>query len=140
MSSYLPGDTVSRRKGLVKHHGVALGDGRVLHNIPGRGEHISSEAEFSLGRKVSVVKRSRSERERAMSSAANWHAPRSYSLFTNNCEHTVNRASTGQAKSPQLRGWVAGVGLAGAALVLTRHPGLAAAGFALGKRWGKKWG
>lgn len=139
MSSYLPGDTVSRRKGLVKHQGVALGDGRVLHNIPGRGEHISSEAEFSLGRKVSVVKRSRSERERALSSAANWHAPRSYSLFTNNCEHTVNRASTGQARSPQLRGWVAGVGLAGAALVLTRHPGLAAAGFALGKRWGKKW-
>lgn len=140
MSSYLPGDTVSRRKGLVKHQGVALGDGRVLHNIPGRGEHISSEAEFSLGRKVSVVKRSRAERERALANAANWRTARSYSLFTNNCEHTVNRASMGRAKSPQLRGWVAGVGLAGAALVLTRHPGLAAAGFALGKQWGKKWG
>lgn len=140
MSSYLPGDTISRRKGLVKHQGVALGDGRVLHNIPGRGEHISTEAEFSLGRKVSVVQRSRAEREHALSSAASWRASRRYSLFTNNCEHTVNRASSGRAKSPQLRGWVAGVGLAGAAIVLTRHPGLAAAGFALGKKWGNRSG
>ena len=139
MSSYLPGDTISRRKGLVMHQGVALGDGRVLHNIPGRGEHISSEAEFSRGRKISVLKRSRAEREQALASAASWRASRGYSLFTNNCEHTVNRASTGRAKSPQLRGWVAGVGLAGAAIVLTRHPGLAAAGFALGKRLGKRW-
>ena len=26
-----PGDVVSRRKGLVMHRGISLGDGRVLH-------------------------------------------------------------------------------------------------------------
>jgi len=135
MSRYLPGDTLTRRKGLVSHHGVALGDGRVLHNMPGLGEHISSEAEFGAGRKVKVRRRSLAERERALAAAERQTAGRGYHLFTNNCEHTVNRASTGQAHSPQLRGWVAGVTLAAAALVITRHPGLTAAGFALGKRW-----
>jgi len=137
MSRYLAGDVLSRRKGLVMHRGIALGDGRVLHNTPGRGEHISSEREFANGQRVRVESASYAERQRALAHAAyveQRHSPRAYNLFGNNCEHTVHRANSGDARSPQLRGWVAGVGLAAVALVVTRHPGIAAAGFALGQK------
>ena len=137
MTYYLPGDILSRRKGLVQHKGIALDDGRVLHNVPGRGEHVSSLREFSAGRRVRAQRLSVAQRQRALR-AARSHAyaqddGRGYHLLRNNCEHTVNRLSMGEARSPQLRGWIAGLGIAGAALVLTRHPGLAAAGFALGR-------
>ena len=46
---YQPGDIVARRKWLVMHKGVVLGDGRILHNTPWRGEHVSSEREFRAG-------------------------------------------------------------------------------------------
>lgn len=132
MSRYLPGDIVQRRKGLVMHQGIALGDGRVLHNTPGRGEHISSEHEFRAGRRLHVSRQSLTERERALAHADRLR-PRDYHLLRNNCEHTVSRASTGQAHSQQLKQWVAGVGVAGVAFALTRHPGIAAAGYALGR-------
>ena len=136
MTRYLAGDILSRRKGLVVHRGVALGDGRVLHNTPGRGEHISSEAEFANGHRVSVTRSSLDDRRRALHHAAHLgvRGGRAYDLLGNNCEHTVSRASSGDARSPQLRGWIAGVGLAAVTLAVTRHPGLAAAGFALGQK------
>lgn len=137
MTRYLAGDVVSRRKGLVMHRGIALGDGRVMHNTPGRGEHISSESEFANGQRVRVETASYAERQRSLAHAARLersHSGRSYHLLGNNCEHTVHRAASGSARSPQLRGWVAGVGLAAVALAVTRHPGIAAAGFALGQK------
>ena len=137
MSRYLAGDVLSRRKGLVMHRGIALGDGRVLHNTPVRGEHISTEREFANGQRVRVESATYAERQRALAHAAyveRRHSPRRYHLFGNNCEHTVHRANSGDARSPQLRGWVAGVGLAAVALAVTRHPGIAAAGFALGQK------
>ena len=36
-----PRDIVVRRKGLVMHKGLVLPDGCILHNTPGRGEHVS---------------------------------------------------------------------------------------------------
>ena len=136
MSRYLAGDILSRRKGLVMHHGIALGDGRVLHNTPGRGEHISTEAEFANGQRVRVQRSDYAARTRALAHARELErsSGRSYHLLGNNCEHTVHRASSGEAKSPQLRGWLAGVGLAAITLAVTRHPGWAAAGFALGQK------
>lgn len=129
MSDYGPGDIVARRKGLVMHKGLVLRDGRILHNTPLRGEHISSEQEFGAGRRLSV---------QPAASPAIPHEPhlerRAYHLFRNNCEHTVHRVATGRAHSPQLKAWVAGVGVAAVALILTRHPGVAAAGFAVGRR------
>lgn len=138
MSRYLPGDVISRRKGPVMHRGVVLGNGRVLHNTPGRGEHVTSVEAFAAGRKVHVQRRSLAERERALARAERWRA-RPYHLLRNNCEHTVSRAGTGRSSSPQLSGWLLGLGLAGTALIATRHPGAAAAGFALGQRWARRW-
>jgi hypothetical protein len=100
---------------------------------------VATEAEFRAGRRLSVRRSDDASRARALSHDAT--APgRRYNLLTNNCEHTVHRMTSGRAHSPQLRGWVAGVGLAAAALALTRRPGLAAAGYALGRRLGDALG
>jgi hypothetical protein len=134
MSRHLPGDILVRRKGPVLHHGIALGDGRVLHNTPWRGEHITSESEFSAGKRVYARHLERDARRRALA-----HAERGqregYNLFTNNCEHTVFRATTGAADSPQLRGIVAGIAAGAMVFGLTRHPGAALASFAAVRGW-----
>ena len=129
---YQPGDIVARRKGFVMHKGVVLGDGRILHNTPWRGEHVSTEREFRAGKPLRVTPLDESSRERALATAAT--SSRRYNLFTNNCEHTVNRATTGHASSPQLRGWIVGAGLAVLAVAVLRHPVLAASAFAVGQR------
>jgi len=51
MSMHLyPAAEVSRQKGLFRHRGLLLSDGRVVHCAPNRGEHISSAEEFSAGK------------------------------------------------------------------------------------------
>lgn len=135
MSRYMPGDVVSRRKGFVMHRGIALGDGRVLHNTPFRGEHISSEAEFRAGQRMYVTRLDRAQRERALRHAESEAGLRPYSLVSNNCEHTVSRAIHGEAESPQLRAWVGALAAGITLFALTRHPGVAAAGFAAARTW-----
>ena len=140
MPRYQPGDIVSRRKGPVMHKGVVTRDGRVLHNTPFKGEHICSEAEFRAGKRLRVERLEQHERHRALHHAdqADRYGGARYNLLTNNCEHTVNRATSGRAHSPQLKSWVAGVGVAVLAFALTRHPGLAVAGYALGRGFGNR--
>lgn len=137
MSRARPGDVISRRKGLVMHKGVVLADGRVLHNTPFRGEHVTTQTEFRAGRRLYVDASARADRSARVSRALHpdkyAHSERSYNLLTNNCEHTVSRVTTGRAHSPQLRSWVVGAGLAAAAFAVTRHPGAAAAAYALGR-------
>ncbi|MCY4563188.1 MAG: hypothetical protein OXE40_01765 [Gammaproteobacteria bacterium] len=128
---YKPGDIVARRKGLVMHKGVVLDDGRILHNTPWRGEHVSTEREFRAGRRLRVTPVDPQARPRSLGAVQ--HSSRRYNLFTNNCEHTVNRATTGRATSPQLQGWVVGAGMAVVALAVLRHPVLAASAFAVGR-------
>ena len=132
MTRFLPGDIVERRKGIVMHKGIVLRDGRVLHNTPLRGEHVSSQDDFLRGKRMRVRRLERAERMRALEAAERVER-RSYNLLTNNCEHTVTRATTGTGHSPQLLSWAAGVGVAALALVVTRHPGIAVAGYALGR-------
>ncbi len=126
---------MTRRKGLVLHKGVALGDGLILHNTPSRGEHISSEQDFLAGNRMGVINLERSARQRALSRAQSVEnvSTRSYHLLRNNCEHTVSRTTTGKASSPQLKAWLFGVGAAALAFAVTRHPGIAVAGYALGR-------
>ena len=138
MQAARPGDVVLRRKGFVMHHGIALGDGRVFHNTPLAGEHESDGADFARGHRVYVRPLDSEARRRALDAADAAEARRRYNLFTNNCEHTVSRASTGAAHSPQMDAWLVGLGFAAAALAATRHPGIAAAGFALGTKLGHR--
>ena len=133
MSQPRPGDIVSRRKGIVMHKGLVLADGRVLHNSPITGETKVSMTEFAAGQRVYVEHQETDIRRRALS-RAEASEPRTYDLLRNNCEHTVHRLTSGRAESPQLQSWLVGLGFAGAAFALTRHPGIAAASLALGKR------
>ena len=136
MSHLRAGDIVSRRKGLVMHRGIALGDGRVLHNTPLLGEHVCTESEFRAGGRLHVPGLEGEVRGRVRRRAMD-HAPRGYNLLTNNCEHTVTRHTEGAAHSPQLRAWVIGSGLAVAAFAVTRHPALAAAAYVAGRKIGQ---
>lgn len=126
---------MSRRKGIVMHRGIALGDGRVLHNTPFKGEHISSEEDFSAGQRLYVTRMDRAARQRALLHAETDSHGRRYSLLGNNCEHTVSRAIGGEPESPQLREWVVGLVAGAALLALTRSPTAAAAGFAAVRGW-----
>ena len=137
MSRYVPGDVVSRRKGFVMHKGLVLRDGSILHNTPFKGEHVCSESEFRAGQRLHVSRLEQPQRRRALLHAEDTER-RGYNLLTNNCEHTVTRATTGRSHSPQLKSWVAGIGLGAIAFALTRHPGAAAAGYALGRTLAKK--
>ncbi len=135
MARARPGDIVSRRKWLVMHKGISLGDGRVLHNTPFRGEHICSEAEFRAGRRMYVNHLDGELRQRALRRVDHTHTGnRGYHLLRNNCEHTVSRLTTGEASSPQLKSWVWGAGFAAAAFAVTRHPAAAAAAYAAGRK------
>ena len=136
MSARVPGDIVSRRKGPVQHRGILLTEDRVLHNTPRKGEHISTFEDFCRGKRARVRHLATAERERALQYAQAGRQ-RPYNPFTNNCEHTVTRATDGEARSPQLAG-IAGLSAAAVAFALTRHPGIAVAAFALGRRLAKR--
>ena len=141
VTDYLPGDIVLRRKGPVMHQGIALRDDRVLHNTPRRGEHVSSMEDFRRGKIVRARRLGETQRARALHNAE--HAAhgdaRRYNLFRNNCEHTVTRATTGNAKSSQLLAVAAGLVVGGAVLAATRHPVVAVAvGYALCRRLRKR--
>lgn len=133
---YRPGDVVSRRKGLVMHRGVVLADGSILHNSPFRGEHVVSEGEFRAGHRLHVT-HTECPRQRRFAAAAR-PEERGYNLLTNNCEHTVSRAMTGEARSPQLKSWALGLGVAALGFAVTRHPAVAAAGYAFGRRLARR--
>ena len=133
---YRPGDVVSRRKGLVMHRGLVLSDGSILHNSPFRGEHVVSEAEFRDGKRLHVS-RTECPRQRRYAAGA-LPEDRGYNLLTNNCEHTVSRAMSGESESPQLKSWALGIGVATVAFAITRHPAVTAAGYALGRKLGSK--
>lgn len=127
------GDVVSRRKGLVMHKGLYLGGGRVLHNTPGRGEHVCSEYEFRAGRRLHVERGQRG-RSPLLHSTMLESERRSYNLFTNNCEHTVTRLTEGKPKSRQLRSWAVGATLAVATFALTRHPTATGIAYVFGRK------
>lgn len=113
-----PGDFLKRDKGLHDHVGVAWFDGRVLHNSPFRGEHLSSIEEFAAGRPVRVRPTAAVRREHVLANGMKvLRAPRGYHLWRNNCEHTAHYVVHGRPSSPQLWVWTL-VAVAGAFVVL----------------------
>lgn len=121
------------------HRGIVLGDGSVLHNTPLKGLHESSLDEFIRGKAIYPSRLSAELRDGTLSRVQT-DERRRYNPFTNNCEHTVTRATGSKANSPQLRGYILGGVFAVAGFALTRHPAVAVAGFALGKKLGSRRG
>ncbi len=133
---YQPGELLRRRKGPVMHTGVSLGDGRVLHNTPGRGEHVSTLEDFAKGKTIRVSPGSADARVRIQALDED-DLQRPYNLFVNNCEHTASRVTDGRPSSPQLKK-IAVEALIGAALLLVLRRPLLAVGARVGSRVVKK--
>jgi hypothetical protein len=97
--------------------------GRVIHNTPEKGVHISSVDEFSGGKKVSVVKQKANNRIKAIVKAIFvYFEKKPYNMFKNNCEHTASKILHDKAESPQLRGWIFSLCLvAGICFLLSKH-------------------
>lgn len=114
------GDVLSRPKLPFVHKGVYVGNGLVVHNLPGRGEHISTLRDFANNQPVSVTPLPTHKRPVAWRKAAAVAAnPRAYDAITNNCEHTVTRITENREYSSQLRwiGFAIGMGVLTAAVI-----------------------
>ena len=103
---YEPGDILLRAKGLFDHMGIYLGNREVLHNTPDKGVHISSVEVFANNKKLRVNKIPERQRHSVLKNAYEiLRSPQEYSLFFNNCEHTVTSTVKGKAYSNQLLIW-----------------------------------
>ncbi|MGB3623333.1 NlpC/P60 family protein [Ketobacter sp. MCCC 1A13808] len=126
------GDLLYRRKGLVQHAGVYIGNGQVLHNRPGGGVAIEDFQQFADNKPVKVVRVSRenvdllTERlHEILDKSAGYH------LLANNCEHLAMLLIKGRQHSPQVRsvllgmmsGALAGSRLRGKAWIFTALAG-----------------
>lgn len=102
-SNLKPGDFLYRTKNFILHVGIFLGYNRVLHNLPGKGVHITSIAEFAGGKQITYRSISLPDGELNKERLQELLASTSeYSLLNNNCEHTAWYLTTGEVKSPQI--------------------------------------
>lgn len=106
--SYQLGDHLQVDFRWYQHHGISLGDGRVVHF--GRGVfdldnacvEVVSLDEFSAGRPIQIVDSPISfERSVVVERALERVGETGYELFENNCEHFAHWCRSGQWKSPQ---------------------------------------
>jgi len=85
------GDVLLRRKLLVMHVGVYLGDDNVLHNAPSQGQNKTSLDMFTQGGETFFVS-SNLGPERILSNAEKiLKQKKDYHLFKRNCEHTIHQ-------------------------------------------------
>lgn len=128
----LPGDhiRVKRTRHFYTHHGIYMGDNKVIHVIGSIREKVDPEVretDLSGFLKGGTLKR-QEYKERLPASEtiriAEQHiSDKSYSMIWNNCEHFATYCVTGKKKSRQVRGALSGLSVvvAGVAFyVLTR--------------------
>lgn len=104
---------VRRRAGLgvYSHHGIDLGDGRVIHYTGEPGQKadariaITNVSDFSAGDPIEVIEYGRcDDADVVISRAMKRLGERSYNLLSNNCEHFSRWCKTGESASTQVRG------------------------------------
>lgn len=105
---------ISRPKlwGLIRHEGVLMPDGRVVHTSPAGGTRVSSFSEFKAGFKVSVEYELPIHRHAQALEVLNrlLVASAPYDLIANNCEIFARKVMLEKPASPQLGFWaVAGL-------------------------------
>ena len=128
----LPGDhiCVRRRGRFYTHHGIYMGNGKVVHfagSIREKIDPVVQETDLSGFLKGEILRR-RDYKERLPASetiriAKEQLSDGSYSMIWNNCEHFATYCATGKKKSRQVKRFLSGLGTVavGVALfVLTR--------------------
>ena len=115
--SLLKGDHIYVRRGLHSHHGIYIGEGRVIHfkgAIKEKSRPAVTETgleEFLRGRRLRRRDHEpRLPREETVRRARGLLEGRDYSLVRNNCEHLATFCAAGKAKSRQVRRAAAGFG------------------------------
>lgn len=103
------GDHLTIHFGTYSHHGIDLGDDRVIHY--GTGLHdkrnakieITSREQFSQGQEIAVINsESCFSADEIVERAESRLGENNYDVFENNCEHFVNWCRTGVANSSQV--------------------------------------
>ncbi len=123
----LPGDhiCVRRRGRFYTHHGIYMGDGKVVHfagSIREKIDQVVHETDLSRFLKDGIVRR-RGYKQRLPASetiriAREQLSDRSYSMIWNNCEHFATYCATGKKKSRQVRRALSGMGTVAVGVVL----------------------
>jgi len=123
----LPGDHiyVKRNSRFYTHHGIYLGDGKVIHFAGSIREKIDPEVrktDLSRFLKGGILRR-RDHKERLPASKTIRIAKEqirngSYSMIWNNCEHFVTFCVTGKKKSRQVKRALSSAGIAATGVVL----------------------
>jgi len=123
----LPGDhiCVRRRGRFYTHHGIYMGDGRVIHfagSIREKIDPVVHEIDLSRFLKGGILRR-RDYKQRLPASetiriAREQLSDRSYSMIWNNCEHFATYCATGKKKSQQVKRVLSGLSTVAAGVVL----------------------
>lgn len=99
----LPGDKLTRPKGVFTHTGIYTGYDRVFHSTPERGPHISSLDEFAAGKLVTVHPANDADRPAILARVrSELERQQQYDPVFNNCQHVSSRAEVGHATSEDL--------------------------------------
>lgn len=96
------GDVLLRRKYTVMHVGICIEEDKILHNIPGEGEHCTDFNAFAKDKTVYAIDSGMSVSEVKIRAQQLLSDPQEYKLFQQNCEHTVNKILQGKGVSKQL--------------------------------------
>ncbi|BBN59792.1 hypothetical protein EI16_03130 [Hydrogenovibrio marinus] len=110
-----PGDLLYRKKGIVEHAGVYLGQDRVIHNSPNGNTQITSLKDYSNEKEVKVISNNftKAQQENLITEAENYLSiDKKYNLLNFNCEHLASAFLEEKPSSKQLQGAALGAGTA----------------------------
>ena len=114
----LPGDHiyVKRKKRGYTHHGIYVGDGKVIHVTVSLREKIDPKVrETDLPRFLKGGELRRHDYTKKLPASETIHSAkeqlsnRGYSMMWNNCEHFATYCATGKKKSRQVRRVISGL-------------------------------
>lgn len=113
------GDHIRAGRGVYSHHGIDLGDGRVIHysgladSLRAGPVALTSLERFAAGRPVHLVSHPRAfDPDEVVDRALSRLGEERYNLLWRNCEHFATWAATGRSRSRQVRRAAAGLGSA----------------------------
>ncbi len=126
-TNLLPGDHIYvKRKGrFYTHHGIYIGDGKVIHFAGSIREKINPvvhETDLSRFLKDGILRRRDYKQglpaSKTIRIAREQLSDRSYSMIWNNCEHFATYCATGKKKSQQVKRILSGLGTVAVGVVL----------------------
>ena len=116
---------VKRRRRLYVHHGIYMGDGKVINftgSVREKKDPKVQETDLSRFLKGGTLRRRDYEERLPASETINIAKEQlsdgSYSMLWNNCEHFATYCATGKRKSRQVRRAFSGLGTVAAGFVL----------------------